>query len=978
MARGVNKIDIATNQVNAKVLSRSGNRICVEADKYIWFKVSEWMSGTTDNDKKKGTIWLRQDNERRKVVNKKDVGADEVFGYAFKKKECGASAYYYIEATLFGSRDGKNTTGLFVKGFSPALIVKSKWCTQNDGADQRSRKFSFGENVFLGLETEGINQQTITIELYRLNSEVTLGKVSDRIFDKNYDPTKDDIKAKVFEKQAKVIDGEINTEFTILPSWKKGNDDHLFYVKVRDGKNYVKDNKGQIIHGRYLKVKNNIVPTKNKIVELSNNAPVKVGEANKNVKVSHLCKFVQINIDDNGQNFEVFKEGKTSLKKTSPVVQFTTYRVHFNFDKSDIRPEAREILKYLLDFLLYNQHLDMALSGHADDRGTLDYNQALSERRAQAVKDFFVNGGLDKNRIKTKGFGEVNPIASGKTEEAYKKNRRVEIEFSYLEYNQDALFYETLAPDAKKMKEIKVNVVGRTEKGCFRKEKHNKNIIYVNETGGKNLVTKNGNSVKQIIFSQQSGFPSNYGLLLAKFLNPLSTIYYQFAFHINSCAYYADKSKATLEVRVYPDVVWIGHFQYNYKESGTYFFHEKNFDLETGIGDVIDEITNSTLFKISKILPSQWIQEYVVLPYIKKQAMDYTYGIHTIHNRTLEKTGEALSLVGTQTNLIKQTLYTKYVAAAVIYGFVIVGIIIDLLMIYLTRGKNLQGRLLKLSKAVKGAERVLKTMNDAGADIIPPSIAINAGMYYQKQLNGKLALVYEANISAKPVVAVSFKREFDLLDLLKKGIESIKGAMHPKDEKTKKKLDEGKKNNTKITEYFESLKKNIQIKGTFDAVGELIFEQNIQYNFLTNSHTFIDKIGNLAQTARNEMTIKDQVKFNATVNGQFRKEFNFFRLQTKVEGKVEVNLKGGAGLKLEYGVDMGGRYNKKAKGLYVTPSIFCSGVEGTYLGSLKVSNAVTEILDFGDYSTNEGKPMPFVLIEPFEVSLFEIQLFKEK
>lgn len=978
MGKGVNKIDIATSEVNAKVLSRTGNRICVEAGKHIWFKVSDWMPGTTDTDKKKGTIWIRQDSTRRTIINKKEIGSSQVYGYAFKKKECGVSAYYYLEATLFGKRDSKNVTGLYVKGFAPALLVNSKWSMQNDGTDQRDHKFSFGENVFLGLETEGLNQQTLTIEVYRLNSEVTFGKVADRVFDRNYDPTKDDAQAKVFQKEAQVIEGEVNTEFTIQPSWKKGTEDNLFYIKVKDGNKYVQDDKKQIIHGRYLKVKNNIVPIKQNMVKLTNNAPVKVGAANKDVQVNHLCTFKQINVEDNGETFEVFREGQTKLKKASPVVQYTTFRVHFNFDKSDIRPEARETLKYLLDFLLYNQHLDMVLSGHADDRGTLDYNQALSERRAQAVKDFFAKGGLDKNRIKTRGYGEVNPIASGKTEEAYKKNRRVEIEFSYLEYNQNALFYETLAPDSNKMKNITVNILGRTDKGCFRKDKHIKTEVFVNETNSKDKIAKQGNSIKQIIFSDQKGFPSNYALLLMKFLNPFSTIYYQFAFHINSCAYYADKDKATLEVRVYPDVIWIGHFQYNYKESGTYFFHEKNFDLETGISDVIDEITNSTLFKISKILPSQWIQEYVVLPYIKKQAMDYSYGIHTIHNRTVEKAGESLSLVGTQTNLIKQTLYTKYVAAAVIYGFVIVGIIIDILMIYLTRGKNLQGRLLKLSKAVKGAQRILKTMEDAGAEIIPPAIAINAGMYYQKQKNGKLALVYEANISAKPVVAVSFKREFDLLDLLKKGIESIQGAKHPKDKDTKAKLDEAKKNNAKITEYFESIKKNIQIKGAFDAVGELIFEQNIQFNFLTNSHTFIDKIGNLAQTAKNEITIKDQIKFNATVSGQFKKEFDFFRLQTKVEGKVEINLKGGSGLKLKYGVDMGGKNNEKAKGLYVTPSIFCSGVEGTYLGSLKVSNVLTEILDLADFSTNEGNPMPFVLIEPFEVPLFEIQLFKEK
>lgn len=283
-----------------------------------------------------------------------------------------------------------------------------------------------------------------------------------------------------------------------------------------------------------------------------------------------------------------------------------------------------------------------------------------------------------------------------------------------------------------------------------------------------------------------------------------------------------------------------------------------------------------------------------------------------------------------------------------------------------------------MSKAIKGAEKVLKTLNDAGAEIIPPSIAINAGMYYQKQVNGKLALIYEANLTARPLVAINFKREFDLVDLMRKGVEGIKGAFHPKDKKTKDKFTKAKKNNSKIIEYFDSIKKDLKIKGSFDATGELILEQNIKFNFLTNSHSFIDKVGNLVQTAQNEITIRDEVKFTANVTGHYKREFDFFRLQTKVEGNIDLNLKGGSGMKIQYGVDNGGGKSGSAKGLYFIPSIFCSGIEGNYFGSLKISNVLTEILDIDEFSTNKGLPTPFVLVEPFEVPLFAIQLFKQK
>lgn len=319
MAKGVSKVAIAFNEINEKIFSRSGNYLSIEPAKMMWFKVSEWFAGTTDDDKKKGTIWIRQSSDRLTVINKKPVGYGQVYGFQISKKECGASAYFYIEATSFGSRDFRNKTGLYVKGYTPALIINSKWCTQNDGEDRRKRKFSFGENIYLGLETEGLNQQTVTVELYRLNSEITAGKVFDRVFDKNYDPTKDDAKAKVFEKQAKVTSGEINTDFTIQPSWKKGMDDNLFYVRVRDGKKYIADSRNQYVHARYLTVHNKIVPIVKNIEKLHNNTPVKIGPADKNLKVAHLCTFKQINIDDNGENFQVFDEGKTTLQKTSPV-----------------------------------------------------------------------------------------------------------------------------------------------------------------------------------------------------------------------------------------------------------------------------------------------------------------------------------------------------------------------------------------------------------------------------------------------------------------------------------------------------------------------------------------------------------------------------------------------------------------------------------------------------------------------------------
>ena len=82
--------------------------------------------------------------------------------------------------------------------------------------------------------------------------------------------------------------------------------------------------------------------------------------------------------------------------------------------------EAVQILKK-------NPNLKVEIDGHADSTGAPEYNMALSEKRAQAVKDFFVTRGVDPDRLTTKGFGITKPAASNDTREGRAKNRRVEL-----------------------------------------------------------------------------------------------------------------------------------------------------------------------------------------------------------------------------------------------------------------------------------------------------------------------------------------------------------------------------------------------------------------------------------------------------------------------------------------------------------------------------------------------------------------------
>jgi peptidoglycan-associated lipoprotein len=98
-------------------------------------------------------------------------------------------------------------------------------------------------------------------------------------------------------------------------------------------------------------------------------------------------------------------------------------RVLFAFDRSDITPEAQQILARQADWLQRYPNVTVTIEGHCDERGTREYNLALGERRAQAVKNVLVASGIPASRISTISYGKERPIVVGSNEEAWAQNR---------------------------------------------------------------------------------------------------------------------------------------------------------------------------------------------------------------------------------------------------------------------------------------------------------------------------------------------------------------------------------------------------------------------------------------------------------------------------------------------------------------------------------------------------------------------------
>jgi peptidoglycan-associated lipoprotein len=101
-------------------------------------------------------------------------------------------------------------------------------------------------------------------------------------------------------------------------------------------------------------------------------------------------------------------------------------RIHFGYDQSDLSPAARHVLEQKAEVLRATPSLSLRIEGHADERGSDEYNLALSNRRAAAAKRLLVSLGISSDRLETVGYGEEQPLDQEESEAAWARNRRDE------------------------------------------------------------------------------------------------------------------------------------------------------------------------------------------------------------------------------------------------------------------------------------------------------------------------------------------------------------------------------------------------------------------------------------------------------------------------------------------------------------------------------------------------------------------------
>ena len=132
--------------------------------------------------------------------------------------------------------------------------------------------------------------------------------------------------------------------------------------------------------------------------------------------------------DNTARTFGTGSDDRTGLSALDdPASPLSVRILYFEYDSSEVLPAYREVLEAHANYLAQNSNITISLEGHADERGTREYNLALGERRAQGVKQHMMVFGPSTSQIRATSYGEERPVADGHSEESWSQNRRVEI-----------------------------------------------------------------------------------------------------------------------------------------------------------------------------------------------------------------------------------------------------------------------------------------------------------------------------------------------------------------------------------------------------------------------------------------------------------------------------------------------------------------------------------------------------------------------
>ena len=140
------------------------------------------------------------------------------------------------------------------------------------------------------------------------------------------------------------------------------------------------------------------------------------------------CSTVQVTEESVRESSIATVEVSTSdTFETKTTAVSTSATIYFDYDKYNLTSRSIQTLRGVISAMNDNESLTLVVEGHADERGTREYNLALGQRRAESVADYLESRGVNRSRLIIKSYGEEMPAISASNENAWSKNRRVEI-----------------------------------------------------------------------------------------------------------------------------------------------------------------------------------------------------------------------------------------------------------------------------------------------------------------------------------------------------------------------------------------------------------------------------------------------------------------------------------------------------------------------------------------------------------------------
>ena len=140
------------------------------------------------------------------------------------------------------------------------------------------------------------------------------------------------------------------------------------------------------------------------------------------------CSSVQVTEESvRESSIATIEVSKSDTYEAKTTAVSTSATIYFDFDKYNLTTRSIQTLRGVVSSMKDNSSITLVIEGHADERGTREYNLALGQRRAESVADYIESRGVDRSRLLVKSYGEESPAFSASNERAWARNRRVEI-----------------------------------------------------------------------------------------------------------------------------------------------------------------------------------------------------------------------------------------------------------------------------------------------------------------------------------------------------------------------------------------------------------------------------------------------------------------------------------------------------------------------------------------------------------------------